>query len=85
MMIKLIFAAALLMIMGCSSTQPLEDLRDNDYTVGCVVVEANLNLGFSSGSAEICKIKCSESLPDGFVYDYNNLNTGCRIGINLGQ
>lgn len=82
-MIKLIITATLLTIMGCSSTSGLTELRDNNCTVGCVVVEANIKLGYSTGSAEVCKLKCSDTLPDGFVYEYNNLRTGCHVGINL--
>ena len=68
-------------ISGCSS---IEKMRDPDFTVGCLVVESQIKLGYfnQEGGAEICKLKCSKELPDNFSYKYENARTGCNVSIN---
>lgn len=85
MKILLLSISILLILSGCSAADKVVDMRDKDYTQGCVVVEAGLKLGYfnQAGEAEVCKLKCSDTLPEDFMYDYNNSRTGCHVGINL--
>lgn len=81
----LLFLLLSVALIGCSAADKVVDMRDKDYTQGCVVVEAGLKLGYfnQAGEAEVCKLKCSDTLPEDFMYDYDNTRTGCHVGINL--
>lgn len=72
-------------LFGCSAADKIVEMRDPELTQGCVVVEAGVKLGYfnQAGEAEVCKLKCSDTLPEDFMYDYNNSRTGCHVGINL--
>lgn len=73
------------MLTGCSTMDNIAKNRDADYTQGCKVTEAGVRLGYfnQAGQAEVCILKCSDTLPEDFMYDYDNPRTGCHVGINL--
>ena len=85
MKILLVIAIAF-MLNACTTARTIADIRDDDYTQGCVVVEAGMKLGYfnQAGEAGVCKLKCSNALPDGFKYHYKNDRTGCNVGIGIG-
>lgn len=67
-------------IQGCSTA---EQLKEHEFTNGCLVLEAGINLGYlnQEGKAEVCKLKCSPLLPDNFSYHYENQHTGCKVEV----
>ena len=69
----------ILSLGGCSST--IENFRDNDFVQGCKVTEAEAKLGYfnQEGNAVVCKLKCSEKLPENLYYKYDNNRTGCHV------
>ena len=69
--------------MGCANT--IENLRDTDLAQGCVVIEAQAKLGYfnQEGAAEVCKLKCSDILPDGLKYEYANPRSGCKVTVGV--
>ena len=71
---KLIIIVAAVLMSGCTTLNTIKDVRDEDYTQGCVVVEATVGLGYmgQSGEAEACKLKCSDVLPDNYSLNYDN-------------
>ena len=73
--------AVILMSTGCANN--VAKYRDPDFTVGCKVIEAQVKLGYfnQEGGAEVCKVKCSENLPEKFTYKYDNSRTGCHVSV----
>jgi len=81
----LLVTVIVFMLNGCSSLDNIAKNRDKDYNQGCVVVESGLKLGYfnQAGEAGICKLKCSDELPDGYTFKYHNTRTGCDVGVNI--
>ena len=79
----LLLLLALIILPGCTTLNTIKDVRDEDYTQGCIVVEATVGLGLygNSGQAEACKLKCSGTLPDNYRLDYDNSRTGCHVSV----
>lgn len=82
--LALIIIVALLgifFIQGCSNT--LENVREHEFTQGCLVVEAEAKIGYlnQTGKIETCKLKCSGELPEQLSYKYKNQKTGCDIEV----
>ena len=77
----LAFLILLSYISGCSST--IENFRDPHLIQGCKVTEAEAKLGYfnQEGNAVVCKLKCSEKLPENLYYKYDNNRTGCHVSI----
>ena len=78
----LILAVIIFMILtsGCST---IETMRDPDFSQGCKVVEGEAKLGAlnQQGVMVVCKLKCSENLPENIKYIYDNPRTGCHVSI----
>ena len=74
-------------ISGCSTGNTLKDIRDSNLTQGCVTVELLLNFdsyfNTTKGSGEVCKLKCSNDLPENFYYRYDNSRTGCHQQVGI--
>lgn len=72
-----------LFLIGCTN---INELRDEDYTQGCVSSEVITRLGYlgQNGELEVCKAKCSETLPENYCWEYENPRTGCKakVGCN---
>lgn len=70
-------------LTGCGASDTIIKLRDPSLTEGCKVVTGGIKLGYfnQAGRAEVCVLKCTPTLPEDFVYDYNV--PGCHVGINL--
>lgn len=75
---KIILLCLILILSGCET---LGSMKDDDFSVGCKVTEAEAKLGFfnQQGSGAACKLKCSKELPVNFKYKYDNPRTGCHI------
>lgn len=71
----------LFILTGCST---VDRMQDTSLTEGCAVVEADAKLGWMNqeGRAEVCKIKCSPTIPDTLVIEYENTRSGCNIRLN---
>lgn len=81
----LVFIAIIIFVLvslnGCAGT--IETMKEPSFNQGCVVVEGGIKLGYfnQEGNAEMCKLKCSENLPECFSYEYHNVRTGCNLSI----
>jgi len=67
---------------GCSALDNIAKNRDLDYTLGCVLVESGLKLGYfnQAGEAEVFKVKCSDELPKGYCFEYES-RTGAKVKV----
>jgi len=81
----IIVLLSVLLFTGCSP-KAIDDLRDPELTTGCVVVEGIVTfdsyLDTTKGNVELCKVKCSEVLPENFYYEYENDRTGCHVVVS---
>ena len=78
----LFLLALLIFIMslqGCASS--LEAMKDDRFKIGCAVVDVQAKIGMfnQEGTAEACKLVCSEKLPSGLTYEYES--RGCHVSI----
>lgn len=73
----------LLLVILLSGCGTVERMRDASLTEGCAIVEADAKLGWfnQEGGAEVCKIKCSKEVPDNVYIEYDNVRSGCKIGM----
>lgn len=72
---------ALLYSGGCSGG--IENIRDEDFTQGCVVVDASAGLGAlgNTGNALIYKLKCSPTLPPGYKLEIDRPGFKARVEV----
>lgn len=64
-------------LSGCAFNY--DEIKDSDFSAGCYVVGGQYNGTFANGSAQACKLKCSDNLPSNFKYTYQS--NGCNISI----
>ena len=79
----LLLLALLIFIMSLQGCSTIETMRDPDFSQGCKVVEGEAKLGAlnQQGVMVVCKLKCSENLPENIKYIYDNPRTGCHVSI----
>lgn len=79
LVISIIFTLSL---SGCSTLDSVSKNRDPDYKSGCVAVEAGLKLGYfnQAGLGEVCKLKCTPTLPKDYCFKYKS-RAGCTASV----
>ena len=85
---KILFCLVLVLALnGCSNNLTLEEIRDTDFSQGCILTKAGVNLGAfnKGGDIEVFKFKCSSELPENFMIDYKDKKTGYHISVNTEQ
>lgn len=75
---KILFVTmTILSISAC--TPQIEELRDDDFELGCVGVIERATVGYLGQGigADICKFKCSKTLPENYVFEWDDQRSGC--------
>jgi len=85
---KILLFTLIILLTGCTGNF-VNSIRDDNFTVGCVAITEQLNIGYfnQAGGLEACKLKCSEKLPEGYTFEYADPRVGCKatIGIKDGR
>lgn len=81
----LLLIISIVVLAGCTSQQTLSDVNHEKFPQGCMLVKANLNLGYinQGGNAELFKLICSNELPEDYMLEYTDPDSGYKVGINL--
>ena len=71
-------------LTGCTSiAKGINELRDDDFSQGCVADEVEGCIGYfdQTGGVRVCKLKCSPTLPKDYSFSYDNIRSGCKVGV----
>ena len=87
---KILFIIVILFTLnGCKSLgDTVNEIRDDDYSIGCAASEAQVGIGGYGQKGEVvaCKLKCSKGkLPNNYKMRYNNPRTGCVASVGYGD
>lgn len=83
----IISLVCIFLIQGCGtkSKEFVETLREDTFTQGCVgLVEKANAIGYftaSNAGIEVCKVKCSDELPEGYKFRYEEPRIGCSASV----
>jgi len=81
MILLIVFIAVITSLMGCGDKPFIEQVRDPELSQGCTAVDGTI--GFDSyfdttkGKTGVCKLKCSDELPDCYHFKYDNPLSPC--------
>jgi len=78
--ILIVTALMLLLLTGCKGNGiDIKEIHDERANIGCVAVSADGTSYLKMANGELCKVFCSEQLPDGFSFEYDR--NGCKISV----